>query len=67
MIDRLTAKETWERVGWYIRLKSWKEVPPSMKIPKQDILPIIITLIIAIIILILGIPLGLKVAHLLNR
>jgi hypothetical protein len=67
LINRLLSRETWQRVGWYIRMKSWEEAPPSMKIPKDDILPIVITIIIGILILGIGIPFALEIAKLLKK
>ena len=62
--DQLRSKETWERVRWLNRFKSWEEAPPSTPITKKDILPIIISTIIGILILVVGITIGLQVVRL---
>ena len=65
--SRLTAKETWRRVAWLIRLKSWKEAPPSTALSTKNVIPLEIVLIICVLIVVIGVSTGMYVVGMLHQ
>jgi len=63
LLNQLRSEETWERVHWLMRFKSWKAAPPSTPITKKDTLPIVIVSLISMLFLSITVLFALKVVE----
>ncbi|MCG3111315.1 MAG: hypothetical protein MCM46_05760 [Candidatus Manganitrophus sp. SB1] len=65
--DQIKSKDTWERIRWFNRLKSWEEAPPSTKVTRQDLIAVTIIVVICAFVLLIGIPIAMAIAKLFSK
>jgi len=62
MIDELRNPHTWERVGYFARMKGWEEGRDVRRVKKEDRIPYWITIIIGLSLCLLAMVIAVMVS-----